>query len=45
LRTIKIEESLPLSKILEKYPESISPYLKSLNPPKIAICSIFTPVV
>ncbi|MEM2145327.1 MAG: RlmF-related methyltransferase [Candidatus Jordarchaeaceae archaeon] len=33
--TVKIEEGLPLSKVLEKYPEVISPYLKSLNPPKI----------
>ncbi|WXG41194.1 MAG: RlmF-related methyltransferase [Candidatus Freyarchaeum deiterrae] len=35
MKTIKIEEGLPLSQILEKYPESISPYLKSVNPPKI----------
>lgn len=35
METVKIDEGIPLSKILEKYPELISPYLKSLNPPKI----------
>lgn len=35
MKTIKVKEGLPLSKILQKYPESISPYLKSLDPPKI----------
>mgnify|MGYP005839443857 CR=1 FL=1 len=35
METVKINEGVPLSRILEKYPELISPYLKSLNPPKI----------
>ncbi len=35
MKTVNVKEGLPLSKILQKYPESIRPYLKSLDPPKI----------
>ncbi len=35
MKTVKVKEGLPISEILKKYPELISPYLVSQNPPKI----------
>ncbi|MGQ9720728.1 MAG: RlmF-related methyltransferase [Candidatus Jordarchaeum sp.] len=35
MKTVKVEEGLPISQILQKYPELVTPYLKKLDPPKL----------